>query len=136
MSYTKQTWATGDTVTATKLNHMEDGIEGAGGGGYDLVLVAETDDGDISQITAADITIASGSIEACEQKIANTQPVNVFFGIYRTYGESATAPNILYYLANPPIINEFCVAYKYMDWNYNPRITYTSNYEIDEVIWD
>ena len=32
MSYTKQTWATGDTVTASKLNHMEDGIEGAGGG--------------------------------------------------------------------------------------------------------
>ena len=33
MSYSKQTWATGDTVTAEKLNHMEDGIEGAGGGG-------------------------------------------------------------------------------------------------------
>lgn len=26
MSYTKQTWVTGDTITATKLNHMEDGI--------------------------------------------------------------------------------------------------------------
>ena len=32
MSYTTQTWATGDTVTASKLNHMEDGIAGAGGG--------------------------------------------------------------------------------------------------------
>ena len=29
MSYTKQTWTTGETITATKLNHMEDGIEGA-----------------------------------------------------------------------------------------------------------
>lgn len=29
MSYTKQTWATGDTITAAKLNHMEDGIAGA-----------------------------------------------------------------------------------------------------------
>lgn len=29
MSYTKQTWATGDTITAQKLNHMEDGIGGA-----------------------------------------------------------------------------------------------------------
>ena len=26
MAYTKQTWQTGDTVTADKLNHMEDGI--------------------------------------------------------------------------------------------------------------
>lgn len=26
MAYTKQTWVSGDTVTAAKLNHMEDGI--------------------------------------------------------------------------------------------------------------
>lgn len=26
MAYEKQTWATGDTITAEKLNHMEDGI--------------------------------------------------------------------------------------------------------------
>lgn len=32
MSYEKQTWATGDIVTSSKLNHMEDGIAGAGGG--------------------------------------------------------------------------------------------------------
>ena len=28
MSYTKQTWANGDIITASKLNHMEDGIAG------------------------------------------------------------------------------------------------------------
>ena len=33
MSYTKQTWETGDVITADKLNHMEDGIADAGGGG-------------------------------------------------------------------------------------------------------
>lgn len=27
MSYTKQTWQCGETITADKLNHMEDGIE-------------------------------------------------------------------------------------------------------------
>ena len=32
MSYEKQTWESGDVVTSSKLNHMEDGIEGAGGG--------------------------------------------------------------------------------------------------------
>ena len=32
MSYEKQTWANGDVITATGLNHMEDGIAGAGGG--------------------------------------------------------------------------------------------------------
>lgn len=31
MSYEKQTWVTGETITAEKLNHMEGGIEAAGG---------------------------------------------------------------------------------------------------------
>lgn len=31
MSYTPTTWTTGDTITATKLNKMEQGIAGAGG---------------------------------------------------------------------------------------------------------
>ena len=39
MSYVKQTWATGDTVTSAKLNHMEDGI--ASGGGMLIVTLAE-----------------------------------------------------------------------------------------------
>ena len=29
MSYSKQTWANGDVITAEKLNHMEDGIDNA-----------------------------------------------------------------------------------------------------------
>jgi len=27
MSYEKNTWVTGDVITAEKLNHMEDGID-------------------------------------------------------------------------------------------------------------
>lgn len=30
MSYEKQNWKNGDVITATKLNHMEDGIAGGG----------------------------------------------------------------------------------------------------------
>lgn len=30
MSYTPINWQTGDVITATKLNHMEDGISGGG----------------------------------------------------------------------------------------------------------
>ena len=31
MAYEKQTWATGDVITESKLNHIEDGIANAGG---------------------------------------------------------------------------------------------------------
>ena len=36
MSYTKTTWASGDTITAEKLNNIESGVEAAsaGGGAY------------------------------------------------------------------------------------------------------
>lgn len=39
MSYTKQTWNTGDTITAERLNHMEDGI----GGGISVITITLTD---------------------------------------------------------------------------------------------
>ena len=39
MAYQKNTWETGDTITAEKLNHMEDGIAGAGGGDSSNVFV-------------------------------------------------------------------------------------------------
>ena len=42
MGYEKQTWATGDVITAEKLNHMEDGIEGAGEGGATVLRVTLT----------------------------------------------------------------------------------------------
>ena len=58
MSYTKQTWATGDTVTATKLNHMEDGIAGAGG--FDVVIKLDKEIQDVS-ITASDCHLIKGS---------------------------------------------------------------------------
>lgn len=32
MPYEKHTWTTGETITATKLNNIEDGIAGGGGG--------------------------------------------------------------------------------------------------------
>lgn len=42
MSYEKQTWTTGDTITAEKLNYMENGIEDASGYECELSIVNET----------------------------------------------------------------------------------------------
>lgn len=36
MAYVKQTWSCGDEISADKLNHMEDGISSASGGGYSV----------------------------------------------------------------------------------------------------
>ena len=43
MSYDKNTWAKGDVITANKLNHIEDGIANAsGGGGGDITEASVT----------------------------------------------------------------------------------------------
>ena len=42
MSYEKQTWTTGDTITAEKLNHIENGIENNG-----TLVVNAVESGDI-----------------------------------------------------------------------------------------
>lgn len=47
MSYTPNTWQTGDTITATKLNNMEQGIASAGG----VFIVGITDDGTVQTLT-------------------------------------------------------------------------------------
>lgn len=44
MAYTKQTWETGDTIIADKLNHMEDGIAEGGSGGETFVVNFTYDD--------------------------------------------------------------------------------------------
>ena len=43
MSYDKQTWTTGEVITANKLNHMEDGIAAGGGS---VLVVGYTADGE------------------------------------------------------------------------------------------
>lgn len=77
MSYTEHTWVDGETITAAKLNNIEEGISEAaqsgGGGGYDAVLSIYHD-----EYSAHDyeLTIISGSYVDIKEKImANEPPV-------------------------------------------------------------
>ena len=39
MTYTKTNWQAGDTITAAKLNNLENGVEAASGGGSGIMVV-------------------------------------------------------------------------------------------------
>lgn len=45
MSYTPTEWKTGDTITAEKLNKLEQGVADSGGGGGALIVNSTYDDG-------------------------------------------------------------------------------------------
>ena len=49
MNYEKQTWERGETISADKLNHMEEGIANAGGGGT-LVVGFDRLEGDFPNV--------------------------------------------------------------------------------------
>jgi len=51
MAYTKQTWQTGETITADKLNHIEDGIAGG-----TLVIGGFSNDDDDNLVGTSDKT--------------------------------------------------------------------------------
>ena len=61
MSYEKQTWVTGDTVTAAKLNHMEDGIDSASSSGGGITLY-----GPYIGKNSGSVTVAAGGIGVLE----------------------------------------------------------------------
>ena len=57
MTYTPNTWATGDTITAEKLNNMEQGIANAGN-----VLIVNADNDGILDKTWQEISDAGFSV--------------------------------------------------------------------------
>lgn len=63
MAYTKQTWTTGDTVTADKLNHIESGIEGASSSSSNVVVVHVTWQDEVGTLdkTAAELLNAGAA---------------------------------------------------------------------------
>ena len=79
MSYTKQTWAGGDTVTSAKLNHMEDGIASAG---PDMVF--KVDSSSPASVTSA--TLEVGSYAAMKAKAEACEPLNVVVYYYEDTG--------------------------------------------------
>lgn len=59
MAYEKNTWNDGDVITAELLNHIEDGIENAGGSGGGFVVTVTGEEGSYTaDKTLAEITTA------------------------------------------------------------------------------
>lgn len=95
MSYTPTTWSTGDTITASALNKIEQGI--AGSGGYDLVIASNIPVIE-GQQTISNWSIIEGSIETCEEKLENGQPINAMAIVWDQQWSTDPPNDIRYYL--------------------------------------
>lgn len=83
MSYDPTIWTTGQKVTATKMNKLEQGVANAGG--YDIVIEVSAPFDNISAFS-----VTEGSILACEQKVSNHEPVN---GVLIMHSEYSAVPS-------------------------------------------
>ena len=94
MSYTPTTWATGDTITATKLNKIENGIASAGG--YDLVIVADATSHTFGSLIVSDFSVVEGDILDVEEKIDDGEPVNAILVIKGAWSFKPSTANTQY----------------------------------------
>lgn len=94
MSYTPTTWTTGDTITATKLNKIEQGIADAGGGGLGIDVIVYINGSDFATATAI------GDFATVSAKLENDQPVIGYILFYSktTTNISMNALTPLYYI--------------------------------------
>lgn len=111
------------------LSDIAGGGSGGSGGGYDLVVLGTTEDGEHSW-TASDISVVSGSLAACEQKVLNNEPVNGLVMLAYHTGD--------YDWARYGRVISFDVSYKSMRIDFGSLLggtslwylAYDSNYEI------
>ncbi len=107
MSYTPTTWVTGDTITATKLNKLENGVANAGGGGYDAVIkLVHDNSSSVDNESYLTPSIVSGTFAEIADKLENDEiPVilvlyeNPFFNLKA----STVATAITYYAPNASV---------------------------------
>lgn len=95
MSYTPTTWAAGDTVTATKLNKIEQGIVSASLGG---VLVVTDTDGALDKTWQEihDAMLSGGAVVQIGQTSVDVVAcVFVSFGMYKV--RSYSSGNMILY---------------------------------------
>ena len=118
MAYEKYTWSDGETITADKLNHMEDGIESGGGSGTDesIHIISchdEEDEGESFAFTDESYEQIVQWLQAGELVVLNYFGKQFDFSQNEIEGEitftrfySNTVKNQTYYYAQRAIIYE------------------------------
>lgn len=114
MSYTKNTWANGDIITAAKLNNMENGIADAGG--FDAIFKCNS-----AYLNDIDeVTLEKGTYETLAAKFLAEKPVTALvYGCHEDNGDfySTTfcVQKVMYdsYVEGDPVIVVTFTAFSY-----------------------
>lgn len=126
MSYEKHTWETGETITAEKLNNLENGVASSGDEGSPIIIVTVTEDSGTyttnKTYEEALSVINSGGI--CIFKIVGYL---TYYYYLASYHDDIQSPYIsaCYSLAN--YYNENKIIFNRTDYVFNSDNTFTKN---------
>ena len=117
MAYTPTTWNTGDTITASALNKMENGIANAGGGGCSVAAFWRTGTATVE---------CDGDFNAALAKVEQGIPiVAIYYGIYNSSSggfDTTTYPvlcGVSYDSSYPDQIKIWYSSVDYLTWTEN-----------------
>lgn len=137
MSYTPTTWNTGDTITASALNKMEQGIAEGGGASWDAVirLVHANNSGEDNSTNLTPYII-SGSFADLESKLGNGLYPCILIEYSHPWGAKFSAPMgyIIYWVPGSSITITVA-GYSYASGgykNYGALVWYTG----DSIYWN
>lgn len=138
MSYTPNTWATGDTITAAKLNNIEDGIANAGGGWDAIIRLTHAENSGYDDDENITPSIVDGTYADLVAKMQDggcpcilVEYANPFFGRYY----AAPMAFVQYYTEsdiNISIAGFFSVPNATSPFNYLGNVYWTSS---DTIGW-
>lgn len=94
MTYTPNTWVTGDTITAAKLNNMEDGIANAGGGWDAIIRLTHADNSGLDNSTNLTPSIVSGTYASLVTKMQGSGCPTVLVEYVHPWGIKFANPMI------------------------------------------
>lgn len=113
MAYTPTVWATGDVITAEKLNKAENGIAAAASGG--ALILSMTWDGNVCTLDGSydDIVAAKASLIICQGDYVDDDGTleryyltgafvaeTVYYAEFMSFEAGAEAPTLLTFTAN------------------------------------
>lgn len=109
MSYEKTTWATGDVITAEKLNNIEDGVEDASGGESVVVTLSAGESGIVADKTFSELaeaveqnkvviirTADSGMCEIAQAQYGEVSGDYVLTGFYMAHNQIQAGDDAIY----------------------------------------
>lgn len=136
MAYTPTTWATGDTITAAKLNNIEDGIVEAaqsGGGGWDAEVCCYHADNSASDFV---FTIVSGTFADLLDLIQTEKRAPAI--LFRWYHESgpsiASTTAVAVYWIDPTESIVFTARVPYSLSNANQSFGFNFTWNLNDTI--